>query len=79
MTNEQLNQIAKDLYDYVVTDDAADGYVYTQGTAEGAADFWVESWYAMDDHSSFHCTEEELIPTSELLIPILVSLGLPQG
>lgn len=79
MTDEQLNQIAKDLYDHVVTADAADGYVYTQGTAEGAADFWVESWYAMDDHSCFHCAEEELIPTSKRLVPLLVALGLPRG
>jgi hypothetical protein len=79
MTNEQLNQIANELFQYVEEVDSTDGFPYTQGTAEGAADFWVESWYAMDDHSSFHCTEEELIPTSELLIPILVSLGLPRG
>ena len=78
MTNEQLQQIAKDLYKFVQYEADKDFY-YTKGTAEGAAEYWVEAWYSMDDHSSFHCTEEELIPNSKLLVPILVSLGLPQG
>lgn len=74
----QLQQIAAELYKYV-QEEAPAGYPYTGGTAVGAADFWVESWYATDDHTGFPCTEADLIPTSNELVELLVALGLSRA
>lgn len=79
MENTEIQKIADCLYNYEMSE-KEDGFPYTGGTAEGAADFWVESYYANEPEEwEWGCTEEELIPIAKQVVELLVARGLPRS
>lgn len=79
MNNAQMQCLANELFAYVAADAALTPSM-TGGTASGAADLWVESYYADEPEAwAWDCTEEELMPIAEELIELLVARGIPRA